>query len=75
MITHSPDQAFLCADEAVLFFRDGVSYPVRYAMFSRRKISRAFTAWRLKSTQEEPGRRGVCLVPSGIGVAWIYFLS
>ena len=23
MITHSPDQAFLCADEAVLFFRDG----------------------------------------------------
>lgn len=55
MITHSPDQAFLCADEAVLFFGTGVSYPVRSAMFSRRKISRAFTAWRLKSTQGRTG--------------------
>ena len=43
MITHSPDQAFLCADEAVLFFRDGsvVSGEVREVLTGE-KISRLY---------------------------------
>ena len=43
MITHSPDQAFLCADEAVLFFRDGsvVSGEVRDVL-TEENISRLY---------------------------------